>query len=374
MTSKNKKKPSSNEGRDWSSLPKLPLFIISSHLDAISHVYFRSTCSTWHTFSPRPKLPLIILANHTNLKRYASMAFFDIDYNLLFYLPKCSFEFGSYFCGSSHGYLVFLDPASKLYLINPITGHQIKLPKHNARYRKKKKFRGVHFQMKVALSASPTDPECIFAAISRSQNQVDVCTLTSTSWKTLFSLDDQDEFQDIIFYKGYFYLCVGIELYQLDLEANGGSGMVVQVPLDIFVSSDETDETDETDESDDDDSPWRSYLVEISGDLVMVFMYVSGDEFYYEFFKVDFEKKGLEMIELGVEDLMFLGVSLGIGTTATSYRECRNDSMLLTKLIKFSEEPPVFNAECSDIKYFLKNWYGIDQWDTLGWLIPNFLV
>ncbi|XP_039138790.1 uncharacterized protein LOC120276126 [Dioscorea cayenensis subsp. rotundata] len=364
MTSKKQKKPSTNEVRDWSSLPKLPLSIIASQLDAIAHVFFRSTCTTWSTISPRPKLPFVILANHTNLQRRTSVMFFDIDINLLIHLPKSSFEFGSIFCGSSHGYLAFLDPASKLYLINPITGHQILLPKHSAQYRKNKKFRGLHFQVKLALSAPPTDPQCVFAAISRSHNQVDVFKMSSISWKTLLS--DGCHFSDIVFYKGYFYLCSNKALYRLDLEANGGTGMIVNVPLALPVDSVDIGESFY------DIFQRLTYLVELSGYLHMVRMHVDGEDTYYEFLKVDFEKERLEMVKLGVEDLMFLGISLGIGTNAKRYQGCRNESMFLTKLTNDSEEPGVFCAEKPDINCYLEEFHGIDQWDTLGWLVPNF--
>ncbi|KAH7663355.1 F-box domain-containing protein [Dioscorea alata] len=368
MMSKKQMKRRSNEVRDWSSLPKLPLSFISSQLDPISHVFFRSTCSAWRTFSPRPKFPLIILANHTISKRYTSMAFFDIDFNLLFRLPKCSFEFGSFFCGSSHGYLVFLDPASKLYLINPITGHQIKLPKHNAQYRKNKKFIALHFQINLALSAPPTDPQCVFAAISRSQNQVDVCKMRSISWKTLLS--DECLFRDIVFYKGYFYLCSKKALYRLDLEANGGTGMIVNVPLALPVL-----DSSKIDKAFYDKFLKKTYLVELSGYLHMVLMYYeSGKDSYYEFLKVNFEKERLEMIQLGIEDLMFLGISLGIGTNARRYQGCSDEGMFLTKLAYDMEEPGVFCVENSNIKCYLKEFHGIDQWDTLGWLAPNFSV
>ncbi|KAH7663354.1 F-box domain-containing protein [Dioscorea alata] len=366
MTSKKQKKPSSNEVRDWSSLPKLPLYIIASKLDAIAHVFFRSTCTAWSTISPRPKLPLIILANHTSLQRRTSVVFFDIDINLLISLPKFSFEFGSIFCGSSHGYLFFLDPASKLYLINPITSHQIRLPKHNAQYRKNKKFRGLHFQVKLALSAPPTDPGCVFAAISRSQNQVDACKVRSISWKTLLS--DECHFSDIVFYNGYFYLCSNKALFRLDLEANGGTGMIVNVPLALPVDSDEIDESLY------DNFLRETYLVELSGYLHMVRMYVDGEDTYYEILKVDLEKEKLEMVKLGVEDLMFLGISLGIGTNAKRYQGCRSESMFLTKLTNDLEEPGVFCAENPDINCYLEELHGIDQWDTLGWLAPNFSV
>ncbi|KAH7663352.1 F-box domain-containing protein [Dioscorea alata] len=364
--SKKQKKRRSNEVRDWSSLPKLPLSFISSQLDPISHVFFRSTCSAWRTFPPRPKLPLIILANHTTTQRYTSVSFFDINSKLLIHLPKSSFEFGSFFCGSSHGYLAFLDPASKVYLINPITGHHIKLPKHNARYRKDRQFIGRHFQIKLAVSAAPTDPGCVFAVISQCHNQVDICMLRSTSWKTFLS-DDYD-FEDIVFFKGYFYLCFYRKLYCLDLEANGGTGMIINIPLAL------PEGLSEIDESDDDNCPTRAYLVEFSGDLVMVLLYESGKDTYFEFLKVNFEKESLEMIQLGVEDLMFLGISLGIGTNAKRYKGCSNESMLLTKLKKYCEVPSVFCVQSSHIKGFLKLWHGIDQWDALGWLTPGYFA
>ncbi|XP_039138789.1 uncharacterized protein LOC120276125 [Dioscorea cayenensis subsp. rotundata] len=350
MMSKKEKERRSNEVRDWSSIPKLSLSFISSQLDPISHVFFRSTCSAWRAFSPHPKLPLIILANHTIIKRYTSMTFFNIDFNLLFCLPNCSFEFSSHFCIYSYGYHGIL-----VFHINPITGHQIKLPKHNAQYRKNKKFRALHFQINLALSAPPTDPQCVFVAISRSHNQVDVCKMSSISWKIFLS--DECQFKDIVFYKGYFYLCSNKALYRLDLEANGGTGMIVNVPLALPVL-----DSSKIDKVFYDKFLMKTYLVKLSGYLHMVLMYYdSGKDTSYEFLKVNFEKERLEMMQLGIEDLMFLGISLGIGTNARRYKGCRNKGMFLTKLTYDMEEPGVFCVENLNIKCYLKEFHGIDQ-------------
>lgn len=192
--------------------------------------------------------------------------------------------------------------------------------------------------------------------------------MSSISWKIFLS--DECQFKDIVFYKGYFYLCSNKALYRLDLEGNGGTGMIVNVPLALPVLG-----SSKIDKVFYDKFLMKTYLVKLSGYLHMVLMYYdSGKDTSYEFLKVNFEKERLEMMQLGIEDLMFLGISLGIGTNAKRCRGCSDESMLLTKLKKYCEVPGVFCVQSSHIKGFLKLWHGIDQWDTLGWLNPSYFV
>ncbi|XP_010935414.1 F-box protein SKIP23-like [Elaeis guineensis] len=112
---------------DWATLIPDLLHRISQKLLPCSfdYVSFRSTCPGWRSAAPRVN--------------FAPLLMFPFDPNagtLSFYSPSDdklhSFSFpeatSTVFCGSSHGWLLLMDQAASISLLNPFTRKRIHLP------------------------------------------------------------------------------------------------------------------------------------------------------------------------------------------------------------------------------------------------------
>ncbi|KAJ0974515.1 hypothetical protein J5N97_016480 [Dioscorea zingiberensis] len=350
--------------------------MIADHLNAIDHANFRSVCSSWRASSyKRPTIPLIIMGNY-NKRGIQTICFFDTDINHIINLSKFTIEFGSYFCGSSHGWLAFFSqPFLRICLQNPITGARFMLPKTyvycDAGFDEPFPIKVMLYPIevrkfgllnslpaKVVLSGPATDPHCIIAIIWRHCQRVDFCKVKDEAWKTI-EYYGRLVFQDLLFYKGHLYLSYKANIFHLDMEANKGEGEIVLVaragPMEFGRIK-------------------MSFLVEFCGDLLLILCFNIGD-CKYKLWKVNLEKNNrLELLQDQGERVVFLGHSGAVGMPPMSLLGSRPDSFFGRELFNmFQSDCNVFDVydHYGDMNLKLKEYeVDINIWEPISWFQP----
>ncbi|EHA8589701.1 F-box protein SKIP23-like [Cocos nucifera] len=112
---------------NWAKLIPDLLHRISQKLLPCSfdYVNFRSTCAGWRSAAPRVNFaPLLMFSFDPNV---GSLSFYSPSDDRLhsFSFPEATF---TVFCGSSHGWLLLMDEAASISLLNPFTRARIHLP------------------------------------------------------------------------------------------------------------------------------------------------------------------------------------------------------------------------------------------------------
>lgn len=117
----------------WANLPPDILDIVMGHLLFPDRIRLGAVCMSWHSaaraspfFFSAPQPPWLLLVNKLTV---TTVTFFDLSEKKIYRIsqpdpPICNRTW----CGSSNGWLVTMDVASGLLLLNPVTGSQIQLP------------------------------------------------------------------------------------------------------------------------------------------------------------------------------------------------------------------------------------------------------
>ncbi|XP_039146904.1 uncharacterized protein LOC120284174 [Dioscorea cayenensis subsp. rotundata] len=285
------------KNRDWASIHEPILFKLADHLDAISHVRYRSVCTSWRASSPkRPKTPLIVTCILNRFRHLSSLVFHDLVCNQSIDL---SFTAGDVlsslvsndynYIGCSHGW-IFLAVTQKkpmISLLNPFTGENVTLPEMNEVNTSPIQSLRVVLSLPVVVSYSLYPMELSFIRFGE------------TKWKRI---ELSSPLRGVTAFKGRFYGHYygrsRNKLYLIDLEANNGNGAVVPVQLNL------------PDKLSGQLFSWE-FLVEFSGDLLVAISRLNSGH-KYEFLKVDFENGLLQMLPEIDEHVLFLGDSLPV--------------------------------------------------------------
>ncbi|XP_058725352.1 F-box protein At2g26160-like [Vicia villosa] len=152
--------------KTWDELPQDIVESISKNFTIYAdYLRFRSVCHRWRLSIP--KIPLH-LPTQLPWLMLSHSSFFDLSTNKIHHLNLAPYSSpATLVCGSSHGWLVILNEASELRLLNPITLSTIPLPKlpvtvrwdHNTT-------RSPACLIKVVLSASPSSDDDDFTAFA----------------------------------------------------------------------------------------------------------------------------------------------------------------------------------------------------------------
>ncbi|KAJ0975420.1 hypothetical protein J5N97_017385 [Dioscorea zingiberensis] len=333
--------PASNgSDDDWSRLSRSIISMIAGHLNAVDHVRFRAVCCSWRaTCKKRPKIPLIIICHLDRYRRLSSLSFFDLVLKQTIPLPAASasasaavshlIASNNIYIGSSHGWISFAtinQQRPRISLLNPFTSELLNLPELNEIHVSPIKGIRVMLSIPVVVSYSLYPAQLSFMLIG------------DIGWKTISLLSP---LRNVIAFKDRFYCHFygrnRDKLYLIDMEAEDGNGAIVPVHLDspdVILSTGEGGLMMIS---------WE-FLVEFSGDLhVAAFIRRNNGKILYEFLKVDFENRRLNLLtddQMG-EYQLFLGQSRPVFLRPERYLDYRPDRF------HFTESPNVLSVyEC----------------------------
>ncbi|KAK0604122.1 hypothetical protein LWI29_012245 [Acer saccharum] len=115
-----------NDPRSWADLSVDLLDIISNHLNLTEFLTFGKVCRNWRLFSltfPQRRVLVFYISTKAKKSCYLFDLYKDIGYKTK--LPNLA---GNLCLGFSNGYLIMEDRLSNVWVINPITAHQIQFP------------------------------------------------------------------------------------------------------------------------------------------------------------------------------------------------------------------------------------------------------
>ncbi|XP_064979810.1 F-box protein At3g56470-like [Musa acuminata AAA Group] len=196
---------------DWTSLPPDLLAKISEEFPIPHRARIRATCKAWHSamepvISPSPWL----LLPSENFEQHNS-TFLCLPDNYCFTYPRLPQLSGVRCVGSHAGWFVIVGRKRKVSLLNPLSGNQICLPSHVARWNVDR----VNHQAfkpnrigKMVFSANPTVHSYVVVAIYRFTDWELTYTKSGEDrWNLLeTALTENDgSYKDIMHHDGKFY-------------------------------------------------------------------------------------------------------------------------------------------------------------------------
>ncbi|XP_031252133.1 uncharacterized protein LOC116110029 [Pistacia vera] len=123
------------KSRPWADLPKelLHIFSKSDSLSVADFLSFGKVCRSWRLFYTETKgqfmasRPPLVIYISTRAKK--SCRFYEITTSPNSYQTKLPYFARNFCIGFSNGYLIMEDILTNVWLINPVTGHQLNYPR-----------------------------------------------------------------------------------------------------------------------------------------------------------------------------------------------------------------------------------------------------
>ncbi|KAK2641287.1 hypothetical protein Ddye_023050 [Dipteronia dyeriana] len=114
-----------NDSRSWADLSVDLLDIISNHLNLTEFLSFSKVCRNWILFSlTSPQRRSLVFCISTKAKKSCYL-YISTEFRYKTKLPNFA---GNFCIGFSNGYLIMEDRLGNVWVINPITAHQIQFP------------------------------------------------------------------------------------------------------------------------------------------------------------------------------------------------------------------------------------------------------
>ncbi|XP_043708185.1 F-box protein At2g26160-like [Telopea speciosissima] len=309
---------------DWSGLPEVLLELISSRLSLADLIRFSCVCSSWRSITPPSLhgklLPWLIVPSITRNRPRKRRIGNICDKNLGIVslsdptrkvyeleLPEAA---DRRICGSSAGWLVTVHANSEIQLLHPFTRAQIQLPPLTAfpsrlpvPLHQGKEFAGHlrdYYIHKAIVGFCSSESEAIVMAIRKEDDQLAFCRPGKDLRWTVFE-GYLRRSHDVIFYKEQFYTVKGSgRVFMV-------SGLEDASPQLTLVGHRPTKPS----------YPSRLYLVESSGDLLMVYrfldLYLYVDDDDDEDVVVDSDDDGTEPVRLPHRTVNFEVYKLDLG-------------------------------------------------------------
>ncbi|KAK2995133.1 hypothetical protein RJ640_020773 [Escallonia rubra] len=219
---------------DWSELPPELSYTVATKIKALTdYIRFRAVCLSWRTATPAtprhlpPQVPWLMLPPSQSQPQASRRGFFCLSANKFHFLGEAAASRRRRRCGSSHGWLVLLDESSHIFLLNPLTRSQVKLPSLSTfpnvtdfnfyNIGREYTIRGVDgevytcslkemrdsFIKKVILSSSPNELNYVAVAILNDTGHVAYCKKGDDRW--MFMEDGLGYWEDVIYHDGLVY-------------------------------------------------------------------------------------------------------------------------------------------------------------------------
>lgn len=341
----------------WSDLPDDLLSTISTKLLLGDFLNFQIVCTTWRAVATQlsqcQDSPLLMLP------------WPQVDNNIGYFLCPVDGrwyrlnqpEFDKrYKCvGSSHGWLLMMDVFSRdeIFLYNPFRGTRIDLPQWNGSYKSDD-------IIKVALSSTPTGPNCTIIILDLTFNGFRFCSIGDAKWMVE---ESNSYFQiDAVVFRGRFYL---LSYHKPKSTTNAAAHLKCEYLGFPHMSF-----------------PYEyvSHLVESRGEILLVLRRnrsIGMPANSFVVFKLDLSTSSwVRMREIG-NQVLFLGKSCCVSFTATELG-CRENQIYFTEPDCDNTRWWVFDMEDGSIKS------GLTSYDPFlfgscifggepSWITPSFV-
>ncbi|KAK1586827.1 hypothetical protein Q3G72_006459 [Acer saccharum] len=197
-----------NDSRSWADLSVDLLDIISNHLNLTEFLTFGKVCRNWRLFSLTfPQRQSLVFYVSTKAKK--SCYLFDISAEIRYKTKLPNFA-GNLCLGFSNGYLIMEDRLSNVWVINPITAHQIQFPlmpkpriaalKRPNAASKSPKGRNALWRSYFATFGPHGD--FIVVLLSNNYKDVRFCSSKDNNWKVYTFAYQSWDIVDIVIYNG----------------------------------------------------------------------------------------------------------------------------------------------------------------------------
>ncbi|KAL8088418.1 F-box protein SKIP23-like [Apium graveolens] len=394
---------------DWSELPPELLYTIATNLKHLQdHIRFRSVCQAWRSSTPETpvnlpcQLPWLMLPAHHFCFNPPShhRGFYDLSNNKIHALSLSKITHRSRRCGSSHGWLAFLEESPSFFILNPLTRAVVNLPplsqfpnvmsfdfsKVGREYTLKtgddddvyscnlKEMRDSYIK-KVILSRSPhSGSDYIVVALINQTGDLAYCKKHDLSWKFIEAAHGYCE--DVVYYNGMFMAVNKYgEIAACDL--NGDKPNVSFMNTPHIVGGD------------------MQYLVACKDELLLVTRYLelefNGessqlDIIYktteFQVSRLNFKGVNWEALNSLGDMALFLGENSSLAMSASEFPECKGNRIYFTD--DYSEwnydgvngdhDLGVYNLDDGSIEAlpcYPFNSYSTRSWPPPIWVTPN---
>ncbi|XP_057991434.1 putative F-box protein At5g38270 [Hevea brasiliensis] len=264
--------------QNWSKLQPELLRLILSKLSFAQFIRFKAVCSSWNSIaksyvSSLRQVPWLLLPGN---QEHHARCFFSLEDNKTYQIKNIGNLFGNdaWCVGSSHGWLVLLDDEAKPFLLNPFSQVRIQLPTiEGFMFQVNKSYfiqhlRKVFITKAILLSDPSHDNSYVVVLIFGYLSRLAFCKKGDSGW-TILSGASQG-YCDIIYINDFFYALTSdssIEVW--DFHAS--------LPIkkrEIHPST--TREMLEATKCFGNLHSCQTYLVESSGDLLLVLRYIGN--------------------------------------------------------------------------------------------------
>ncbi|PIA42837.1 hypothetical protein AQUCO_02000350v1 [Aquilegia coerulea] len=319
-------------------LPNDIIDIFGEKLNCIEDfISFGCVCKSWHQSFTRikkkhvPFSPWLMLAYDENLPNIQTFFSFSSKKILNLPLPKPLIQ-DRRCLGSPFGWLVTIGLDLQIHLLNPLSQIQIPLPSqttfsHQYKCSMEPEDLRRMFVFKFVLSSTPSEEtSCVVMAIYSRFCKLAFAKPGDETWTSIES--SRQDYTDAIFFQGQFYAVNSEAVLEIcDINTPSPKAIKFASPPDgVSV-----------------DCGNRYYLVEMSGDLLLVERHIVGNgndsahEFHYytfasQVYKLNFEKKSwTELSDLG-DNALFIGTntSYAIAISTSNYPEFRCNCIYFT--------------------------------------------
>lgn len=358
---------------DWTELPPELIESIAKKLTVyVDYIYFRSICKTWRSSLPKipfhlaPQLPWLMLTHSRFSQSHSS--FFDLSSNKVhtIYLPEASN--GRRRCGSSFGWLVFLDETPSILLLNPLTRSRLQLPSLSTfpnvvsfnyseigrEYSLRSSFGDLFYtrnlrQMrdffikKVVFSSSPLNAHGFIAlAILNQTGDLAFCRSGDQSWNFIDVVRSFSE--DAVYFNGVFYAVNKFGAVAVcDVRGSVSSVSIVETGRDVDAGGAD-----------------MQYLVQSGDDLLLVSRYLDIDHDYgedssnaiyktvaFDVFRMNWDEPRWERVSNLGDRALFIGKSSSLSIAASDFPGCEGNAIYFTD--DYSEFDNMFGEHDSGI-------------------------
>lgn len=228
------------DANSWSDLNPDILNCIIHKLDIVDFFHFLSTCRSWHSSAqihmnccpvcPKAQTPWLLFSSHYDLKSRKfkpHLSFYDIASTKFYEIPVIGIISDIIgVIGSSNGFLIVVDSAYNIHIINPMTSAHYPLPRSCSTIIDHFKYSPHLTNLRVAIDICLTTNLTYSVALSLdsvimyvNSNYASWIELTHTG---IYNNEDGDNFDedvdDIIFYKGKLHIMCESGSYVFDFE------------------------------------------------------------------------------------------------------------------------------------------------------------
>ncbi|XP_034675006.1 F-box protein SKIP23-like [Vitis riparia] len=385
---------------DWSQLhPELLDFIAKKFKIYTDYVRFRAVCHNWRASVPKTphhlptQLPWLMLPQ--SQPHHTHRPFFSLSLNKFHFLHLPEASHRRRRRGSSHGWLLILDEAPEIFLLNPLTRSKVHLPplstfpnvvrfnfadvgreyalrtsSGNVYTRSLKKMRD-SFIKKTILSSSPANGSDFIAVVILNQTgDLALCRKSDDSWT--FLEDAQSYSEDVIFHRGLFYAVNKYgSIAVCDVSGSSPRVSIIEMPQQFGGD--------------------LQYLVESGEELLLVTRYldltydVEPDQtslIYrttrFQVCRLDSKAPRWEVVSSLGDRALFLGENLSLSLSSVDFPGCKGNCIYYTD--DYSEDNydgiggeqdlGIFNLEDGSIEPLPCSHFRI-RWPPPLWVTPN---